>query len=300
MAFAVGHNIDVSRGKEFSLDVGRGITRRAISGPFDSSRIPVVAPVVFCGRVRRKQANTPKRRDLNGPFSEGGKLMFRDVKPRTLTLKSRLIASASMVGTAALVAGILAFRQPAAADAHCDSVNGPVVAAARKSLDTGEVKYILAYVQPDAEAELTAAFKETLGVRQNPQAQALADRYFFETAVRLHRAGEGAAYTGLKTQSDYGPALDAAEAALDSGSTADVKVLLNNAMLTGLDAKYKAVVDARGRASVEDTVDAYREQAEAELIFEKYVDALYTAALPQTLHTEGAVAVEQAPAAHAH
>ncbi len=226
--------------------------------------------------------------------------MFRDVKPRTLTLKSRLIASASMVGTAALVAGILAFRQPAAADAHCDSVNGPVVAAARKSLDTGEVKYILAYVQPDAEAELTAAFKETLGVRQNPQAQALADRYFFETAVRLHRAGEGAAYTGLKTQSDYGPALDAAEAALDSGSTADVKVLLNNAMLTGLDAKYKAVVDARGRASVEDTVDAYREQAEAELIFEKYVDALYTAALPQTLHTEGAVAVEQAPAAHAH
>jgi hypothetical protein len=30
------------------------------------------------------------------------------------------------------------------------------------------------------------------------EAKALADRYFFETLVRLYRAGEGAAYKGLK------------------------------------------------------------------------------------------------------
>ncbi len=225
--------------------------------------------------------------------------MFRQLTKGSFTLKQRLLASALTIATAALVAGVLALSQPAAADAHCDSVNGPVVAAARKSLDSGDIKFILAYVKPEAEAELASAFKETLTVRQNSQAQALADRYFFETAVRLHRAGEGAAYTGLTTKTEYGPALEAAESALETGSVGDVKTLLGNALLTGVDAKYQAVLDARSTASREGTVEAYREQAEAELIFEKYVDALYAAALPPAAHGEGA-APQPTPVTHNH
>ena len=39
-----------------------------------------------------------------------------------------------------------------------------------------------------------------------------------ETVIRLHRAGEGAAYTGLKTAgADYGPAIPAAEYAVETG-----------------------------------------------------------------------------------
>ena len=102
------------------------------------------------------------------------------------------------------------------AEAHCDSVNGPVVGAAKQALEKGNVKLVLPYVQPDAEAELTAAFNQALKVRKSGgEAQKLAETYFFETSVRLHRQGEGAAYTGLKYESDFGPALEAADAALE-------------------------------------------------------------------------------------
>lgn len=191
-------------------------------------------------------------------------------------------------GLLALAVGALIFSQPAPALAHCDSVNGPVVTAAQAALEQGDVKLVLPYVKPEAEAELTAAFQHTLEVRQlGPEAQELADHYFFETAVRLHRAGEGAAYTGLKTETDHGPALAAADEALETGSLETVYSVLDQAIQQGVAEKYETVQQARARAAEENTVEAQRERVEAELIFEKYVYELYTAALGQTLHAEG-------------
>lgn len=47
------------------------------------------------------------------------------------------------------------------------------------------------------------------------EARQLADMHFFETLVRLHRAGEGAGFTGLKPAGrDLGPAIPAADKAL--------------------------------------------------------------------------------------
>ena len=227
--------------------------------------------------------------------------MFNPIKSRT-RLASKRFTAALTVGTALLVATIVAFSQPSTASAHCDSVNGPVVTAARKALDTGDVKWVLAYVQPDAEAELTAAFKQTLSVRKtSAEAKDLADHYFFETAVRLHRTGEGASYTGLKQETDYGPALETAEKALETGSLTDVQSLINKATSDGIAAQYKHVLEARETAAHEGTVEALREQAEAELIFEKYVDALYKAALGTAAHAEGATALPVAGATgHTH
>ena len=117
-----------------------------------------------------------------------------------------------LVVAGALAALVALLIQPAPVSAHCDSTNGPVVGAARQALELGDPGSVLAYVQPAAEAELSAAFWQTLAVRQaGGQTQALADRYFFETAVRLHRMGEGASYTGLKEGAEVGPALAAAE-----------------------------------------------------------------------------------------
>ncbi len=216
--------------------------------------------------------------------------------------KSRKLVSIFTIAIAMLLAGIAAFSQPAPASAHCDSVNGPVVAAAQKALDTGESKWVVAYVQPDAESELVAAFEKTLAVRRSsPEAQALADRWFFETTVRLHRTGEGASYTGLKEGEDYGPALESAEKALEANSTSDVQGLLGKAVADGIDKQYQQVVKAREKAAQEGTVEALREQAEAELIFEKYVDALYKAALGNVAPAEAATNVSAAaPAGHAH
>lgn len=82
---------------------------------------------------------------------------------------------------------------------HCDTMDGPVVKAATEALEKGNVNFILSWVPKKAEVELRKAFEKTLLARKlGKEAKELADYWFFETAVRLHREGEGASYTGLK------------------------------------------------------------------------------------------------------
>ena len=83
--------------------------------------------------------------------------------------------------------------------AHCDTKDGPVVAAAIKAIKQNNINYVLIWVNPAYEREIKEAFQSTLKVRVlSPEAEKLADNYFFETLVRLHRIGEGMAYTGIK------------------------------------------------------------------------------------------------------
>lgn len=102
---------------------------------------------------------------------------------------------------------------------HCDTLDGPVVKSAQKALETGQLGPVLAWVKGEDEAAIKAAFAETQAVRKlGSQAQALADRYFFETLVRLHRAGEGAPYDGLKPAGlPQSAGLTAAERAIGTG-----------------------------------------------------------------------------------
>ena len=163
-------------------------------------------------------------------------------------------------------------RAPAPAEAHCDSVDGPIVTAAKESLATGKADAVLAYVPATSEKELTDVFRHTMTVRAlGGEAETLADRFFFETAVRLHRVGEGAPYTGLKFQAEAEPALAAAETALATGELSEVYAILNKAVDAGVREKYDAVLATRQRAAEERTVAAERERAEAELVLEKYV-----------------------------
>ncbi len=68
-------------------------------------------------------------------------------------------------------------------------------------LETVNVNLILPWVQKESEQELKYAFERTLGTRRgntNYKSRELADLWFFETSVRLHRQGEGAPYTRIK------------------------------------------------------------------------------------------------------
>jgi hypothetical protein len=102
---------------------------------------------------------------------------------------------------------------------HCDSIDGPVVTAARAALAAHDVDVVLPYVPADGEAEIRDAFDATIKVvAAGAEAADLAERWFFETVVRVHRAGEGAPYTGLKPAGlDVGPVIPAAEKALETG-----------------------------------------------------------------------------------
>jgi len=90
----------------------------------------------------------------------------------------------------------IALSVPRITRAHCDILAGPVVMDAKKALEKSDVTPVLKWVKKEHEGEIKVAFKKTLKVRkQSKEAKELADMYFFETLVRLHRAGEGAPYT---------------------------------------------------------------------------------------------------------
>lgn len=103
---------------------------------------------------------------------------------------------------------------------HCDSMDGPVVTAAKRALEANDASIALAYVPEQGEDEVRRAFEAALRIRdQGPPVREVADLYFFETVVRVHRAGEGAPYSGLKPAGlDHGPVIPVAERAIDSGS----------------------------------------------------------------------------------
>lgn len=179
----------------------------------------------------------------------------------------------------ALILGVsVGLIVPAQAFAHCDTMDGPVVKAGEKSLETGELDYALVWVKPEAEVELRAAFKKALEVRKlGGTARELADTYFFETLVRLHRAGEGAPYAGLKPKgTDLGPAIPAADAAIDSGSTRAVVKLITDVTNKGLKDRFDQVIAAR-KYGVHD-VAAGRRYVEAYVVFIHYVERLYEGA----------------------
>lgn len=187
---------------------------------------------------------------------------------------------------------VLLLAWPLTARPHCDTLEGPVVAAARAALNRGDVTPVLMWVQPDDEAAVQAAFARTLVVRrQSPEAAALADTWFFETLVRLHRAGEGAPYTGLKSGAPEEPGIAAADRALASGESADLLAATVEPLHALLAAKLAAVRERQRHAS--DSVAAGRAYVAA------YVDYVHFAERLATL-ARSAPADANAHASHAH
>lgn len=95
-------------------------------------------------------------------------------------------------------------------------------------------------------------------------------------------------------ETDFGPALEAAYHALETGSLRGVYAVLDEAIRHGVTERYHAVEVSRERAAYEGSVAVNRERAEAELLFEKYVYELYPAALGQAPSAEGGHAHESA------
>jgi uncharacterized protein DUF6448 len=173
---------------------------------------------------------------------------------------------------------------PLGAKAHCDSIDGPVADAALRALDAGNVNLVLPYAPAGAEPEISAAFKEAVVVRaKGADARSLADRYFTETAVRLHRLGEGACYEGLKPAgTNFGPAIPAAETAVQSGSLNAVTEVLDEAVQHGLRERFSHVLDLKDlpiAPSDHEGVAAARQRVKGELEFITYVQGIYAATL---------------------
>jgi hypothetical protein len=174
----------------------------------------------------------------------------------------------------ASVMGVVAWD----AQAHCDAIDGPVAKAAVKALETGNVFLALPYAPAEAEKEIQTAFAQARKVRLlNADARVLADRSFMETVVRLHRAGEGAPFTGLKPAGDHGAVIPAAERAIATGDPAALRRLLAGDVEHALEERLAEARSLR-RVSVEPSthtdVARARERISAELEFVAFAESV--------------------------
>jgi hypothetical protein len=170
---------------------------------------------------------------------------------------------------------------------HCDTLDGPVVTAAKKALDAGDVNVILPYVPKEGEAEVLHAFEEVMKIRKDESAREIADLYFFEAVVRIHRMGEGAPYTGLKPAGlSEGPVIPVAEKAIESGSPDQLIEVLSGMLREEVTQRLHHMMHLKGHAnkSVEDA----REYVEAMLGLQVWSHSIY-----ERIHGE-------AHAAHQH
>ncbi len=173
--------------------------------------------------------------------------------------------------------GFVFLITPAEVFGHCDGMDGPVVKAAQQALVKGDVNLVLIWVPANDEAEIRKVFAKTLAVRKlNAEARELADLYFFETLVRIHRTGEGAPYTGLKPAGrDLGPAIPAADKAIETGVVEPLVKLITSESANGIRERFQKVTAAK-KFNAED-VSAGREYVKAYFEFVHYVEGLHEA-----------------------
>jgi hypothetical protein len=158
---------------------------------------------------------------------------------------------------------------------HCDTLDGPVVKAAMRALEAPDVDIVLPYVPVAGEEAVRKAFAQVVKVREeSPAAREIADLYFYETVVRLHRAGEGAPYTGLKPAGlDVGPVIPVAERAIESGSAADLGDLLANVVREEVAHRLEHVTHLKAHAAK--SVDEAREYVKAMLGLQVWSHSVY-------------------------
>ena len=181
----------------------------------------------------------------------------------------------SLIAGAMALAGLaMWWALPGPAGAHCDTLDGPVVRDARAALEKTDVKPALKWVRKENLDEVIAAFTRTVAVRSlNPEARELADRWFFETLVRLHRTGEGASFDGLKPAGSDSPAVKMADRAFESHRGAELAGGMAREVDVRLNAMYRRLVEAWEHK--DESVEAGRAYAAAYVEYVHFVEALY-------------------------
>lgn len=170
---------------------------------------------------------------------------------------SLIVVLAAFLTTLAII-----LLYPQSASAHCDTMNGPTAQDGRLALENGNINHALKWIEPKREAELRDIFEKSIAARDlGSTAREVADRWFLENLVRIHRAGEGAPFTGLRPE---GTPIDkrvaAADQCIEEGSLAPLTGLVPEEQLPELNQQLSEVLArkdyepddlAAGRAYVE-------------------------------------------------
>lgn len=166
--------------------------------------------------------------------------------------------------------------------AHCDSMSGPVIPEAMAALEKGDITPILKWIKPEYEAEVKTAFSLAVQVRdKSPEAKELADKYFLETLIRLHRAGEGAPYTGIKTTPPE-KIIVLTDQALASGSADELIEKIQAHLAEAIKEKFNKALKAS--KNKDKSVESGREFVEAYVQYTHYVEGIHVAIMSTGSH----------------
>ncbi len=168
-------------------------------------------------------------------------------------------------------AAIVIFFGQGKAFAHCDTLDGPVIEDARTALEKEDVTPVLKWVKKDVESEIRAAFDKALAERKSNKD--VADMKFFETLVRVHRAGEGASFTGLKPSGSVEPIIAGADKALETGSVDDLTQEMSKYLTSGVKERFERAFELKKHK--DESVEAGREYVEAYVEYVHYVEGLH-------------------------
>ncbi|NAS19436.1 LysM domain-containing protein [Clostridium butyricum] len=180
-------------------------------------------------------------------------------------IKSKTMASL-------LVALTLVVALPTMASAHCDTMDGPTVADGKKAIESNNINYVLKWVTPENEKEISEIFDLSMKVKDlSPEAKEISQNYFFENLVRLHRTAEGAPFTGLKPS---GTAIDekvlAADKSIEVGNLSTIENLVEKDKVPELKERFEKVMALKDY-DVND-VEAGREYIEAYVKYFKFAE----------------------------
>lgn len=193
--------------------------------------------------------------------------------------------------TSAVVAAAWTLRpQPVAA--HCDTLDGPVAQAARQALDQAELAPVRKWIRETDEPEVAALLAEAVTMRDlGPRAQAIGERLFLETVVRLHRAGEGAPFTGLKPAGEIEPLIRLADSALEQGNDEVLIAQTSELVAQRLHERFGAALERRAHA--DDSPEAGRDYVRS------YIELTHTLEGIAQLLKDPQHGLEQPASAHA-
>lgn len=195
-------------------------------------------------------------------------------------MKTIQIVKTTLSGIAVAVA--LTFAIPHNAAAHCDTLDGPVIQDAHKALETKDITPVLKWVKANDEKVVKAAFQEALAAKEvNAET---AHNKFFATLVKIHRAGEGAPFTGLKPAGAVEPAVAEADKALIGGSADALVKLVTDDIAAGIKKRYERTATAYKHK--DESVDQGREFVEAYVEFTHYVEKIHLDATGKGAHDE--------------
>ena len=193
----------------------------------------------------------------------------------------------TIIGLAVITAIIIGswLLVPRIAGAHFDTMDGPVVITAMKALEKGDVTPVLKWVKIDNEEEVRAVFKKAAATRKKgKEAKELADMYFFETLVRLHRADEGAPYDGIKPAGTIRHIVARSDKALETGSADELINHLSTVMANGIRKLFENVIEKKKHA--DESIEAGREFVEAYVEYVHYVERVHDGIISMAGHHE--------------